>query len=270
MGYCYLIQQEECLGTDRFKIGCSADEHGDKRRVKKDYGKNVDIIRVYHCDNFREIEKKLKNNFMEHFEKVRGNEYFKGHKDDMSAVFNITTNEIIDLHTNKSILNTFSELIERYEDMKRYYTKTNQNEKLLKHYDNMRDFDYILSEYIRCTSKYSTDYILPNSVPIGTTVWINAGLKSEMSATVTGLSDTCDDKYVRYKIRNDSSNEDSEVRLNGNYPDALSETDTVHKWLLHHQRNIEGLDSWHELIKKKREMEIKKIKENELDDDDWY
>ena len=229
----------------------------------KGYGKNVDIIRVYHCDNFREIEKKLKNNFMEHFEKVRGNEYFKGHKDDMSAVFNITTNEIIDLHTNKSILGTLLDVNERNQDMKRYYTKTNQNEKLLKHNDNMRDFDYIFSEYIRRTSKYSADYILPNSVPIGTTVWIDAGLKSEMSATVIGLSDTCDDEYIRYKIRNDSSNKESEVRLDGNYPDALSESDTVHKWLLHHQRNIEGLASWHEL-KKKREMEIEKRKENEF------
>ena len=73
-GIIYLIQPEELIGTDLYKIGISS-----KNNISRinSYKKNTIIIYVLECYNPLNLEKIIKDKFKKVFKLVAGNEYFE-------------------------------------------------------------------------------------------------------------------------------------------------------------------------------------------------
>jgi len=73
-GIIYLIQPEELIGTNRYKIGISS-----KNNISRinSYKKNTIIIYVLECYDPLNLEKIIKNKFKNVFKLVAGNEYFE-------------------------------------------------------------------------------------------------------------------------------------------------------------------------------------------------
>lgn len=85
MGILYLIQPEELIGTDRYKIGMS--NNNDLVRCKNGYGKNSRYIIIGECPNPLEIENKVKIEFKNKFKLIKGQEYFEGDLELMKKIF---------------------------------------------------------------------------------------------------------------------------------------------------------------------------------------
>lgn len=73
MGIVYLIQPEEYLGTNNYKIGRSGNE-----TIKRitNYGKNTRILSILKVNNTKYIEKIIINKFKSIFQICKGREYF--------------------------------------------------------------------------------------------------------------------------------------------------------------------------------------------------
>lgn len=76
MGIVYLIQPEELLGTNRYKIGCSS--FNDTRRIQDGYHKYTEIHCVIHVRDYLAYERLLKMVFRKKYSLVCGNEFFEG------------------------------------------------------------------------------------------------------------------------------------------------------------------------------------------------
>ena len=85
-GTIYLIQPAELVGTNRYKIGCSA--KNDLERPRKGYKKGSRFIYIMECSNPFEIENKIKERFNLIFTLVAGHEYFEGEENDIKKEFN--------------------------------------------------------------------------------------------------------------------------------------------------------------------------------------
>jgi len=84
MGILYFIQPAELVGTNRFKVGCSA--KNDLSRVKS-YKVGTRTIMILQCEDPFGIEQKVLQEFNTRFHKIAGNEYFEGNELDMRTVF---------------------------------------------------------------------------------------------------------------------------------------------------------------------------------------
>lgn len=84
IGLVYLIQPEELLGTDRYKMGCSTKPNISRLKA---YKKNSHLLCAYKCTNPFEIEKRLKAAFAAKFPLVAGNEYFQGDENELILEF---------------------------------------------------------------------------------------------------------------------------------------------------------------------------------------
>ena len=91
-GTIYLIQPAELVGTDRYKIGCSA--KNDLVRLKKGYKKGTRFIDIRECDNPFAVEREVKSRFNSKFNLIAGKEYFKGDETDIKREFNDTVSKI--------------------------------------------------------------------------------------------------------------------------------------------------------------------------------
>jgi len=84
MGILYFIQPAELVGTNRFKVGCSA--KNDLSRVKS-YKVGTRTIMILQCEDPFGVEQKVLQEFNTRFHKIAGNEYFEGNEIDMRTVF---------------------------------------------------------------------------------------------------------------------------------------------------------------------------------------
>jgi len=84
MGIIYLIQPEELVGTNRYKIGCSV--KNDLSRVNS-YKKQSRYLCIMECKNPFILEKNIKLLFNKTFKKIAGNEYFEGNESDIIKEF---------------------------------------------------------------------------------------------------------------------------------------------------------------------------------------
>lgn len=85
-GTIYLIQPAELVGTQRYKIGCSA--KNDLERCKKGYKKGSRFMNIQECDDPFTVEREVKIRFNSKFKLVAGKEYFEGNEDDIKKEFN--------------------------------------------------------------------------------------------------------------------------------------------------------------------------------------
>ena len=98
-GTIYLIQPAELVGTQRYKIGCSATN--DLERPRKGYKKGSRFIYIMECDNPFEVENQIKEQFNDKFKLIAGKEYFEGEEEDIKREFN---NIVIQYHINIDII----------------------------------------------------------------------------------------------------------------------------------------------------------------------
>ncbi len=89
MGYIYLLQPAELVGTDRYKIGISSKDNLNRLRS---YGCGTRYMFFMECDNYLFVENKLKEAFEKcgMLTRVKGREYYKGDEEIvMKEFFNI-------------------------------------------------------------------------------------------------------------------------------------------------------------------------------------
>lgn len=79
-GIIYLIQPEELLQTNRYKIGCSA--KNDLSRVNS-YKKNSRYLYIAECINPYTLEANIKSIFNNKYTLIAGREYFEGDEKDI-------------------------------------------------------------------------------------------------------------------------------------------------------------------------------------------
>lgn len=84
VGLVYLIQPEELLGTNRYKVGCSTKPNISRLKSYKQYSH---LLCAYKCTNPFETETRLKAVFAANFSLVAGNEYFQGNEHDLTQAF---------------------------------------------------------------------------------------------------------------------------------------------------------------------------------------
>lgn len=98
-GMIYLIQPEELLFTNRYKIGCSSKK--DLSRLSA-YKKNTRYLCTMECNNPYDLENKIKDEFKQKYKLIAGNEYFEGIEKD---IFNNFIN-IVQTYNNEKYDNT--------------------------------------------------------------------------------------------------------------------------------------------------------------------
>jgi hypothetical protein len=79
-GIIYLIQPEELLQTNRYKIGCST--KNDLSRVNS-YKKNSRYLYIAECINPYTLEANIKSAFNDKYKLIAGKEYFEGDEKDI-------------------------------------------------------------------------------------------------------------------------------------------------------------------------------------------
>ena len=84
MGIIYLIQPAELVGTNRYKIGCSA-----KNTLERilSYKKGTRVLSVNYSNDYSKIEKILIEEFNKKFKLIAGREYFEGNEKDIYKLF---------------------------------------------------------------------------------------------------------------------------------------------------------------------------------------
>lgn len=86
-GHVYLIQPEEYLDTNIYKIGYTTEI---SVRIKS-YGRNTKLLDSCEVENPQSVEQKLLNVFNRSFKRVKGEEYFQGEEDKIKHAFFINT-----------------------------------------------------------------------------------------------------------------------------------------------------------------------------------
>ncbi len=90
-GIVYLVQPAELIGTNRYKIGCSA--KNDLSRCKNGYKNGTRYITIMECTEPFKIESEIISVFNKKFKLIAGKEYFEGNETDMKTnFFEIVTN----------------------------------------------------------------------------------------------------------------------------------------------------------------------------------
>jgi len=83
-GTLYFIQPAELVGTNRYKIGCSA---GCDMIRCKSYKKGTRYIMVLECLQPFVVEKEVKSQFDARFKRIAGREYYEGDETEMRDIF---------------------------------------------------------------------------------------------------------------------------------------------------------------------------------------
>jgi len=83
-GTLYFIQPAELVGTNRYKIGCSATN--DMVRCKS-YRQGTRYLMILECPQPFSVESVVKSRFESLFQRVAGKEYFEGDELEMRRVF---------------------------------------------------------------------------------------------------------------------------------------------------------------------------------------
>jgi len=102
MGFIYLIQPVELVGTDRYKIGCTGKE--DLSRLLS-YNTGTRYLCINFCENYSMLEKLLKQKFKENFELIGGCEFFKGDEIKMIKLYTEIYSTNIELIKHKKEFN---------------------------------------------------------------------------------------------------------------------------------------------------------------------
>jgi transposase-like protein len=105
-GTIYLIQPAELLGTNRYKVGCSA--KNDLNRCKTGYKNGTRYLHIMACNEPFKIEAKVKELFKAKFSLIAGREYFEGDETEIKAEFYNIVNKYINTISN-NITNTCPE-----------------------------------------------------------------------------------------------------------------------------------------------------------------
>jgi hypothetical protein len=83
-GTLYFIQPAELVGTNRYKIGCSASN--DMIRCKS-YKKGTRYMMILECHQPFVVEDAVKKEFNARFSRIAGKEYFEGDEEEMRTLF---------------------------------------------------------------------------------------------------------------------------------------------------------------------------------------
>lgn len=83
-GTLYFIQPAELVGTNRYKIGCSASN--DMIRCKS-YKKGTRYMMILECQQPFVVEDTVKKVFNARFSRIAGKEYFEGDEEEMRNLF---------------------------------------------------------------------------------------------------------------------------------------------------------------------------------------
>ena len=83
-GTLYFIQPAELVGTNRYKIGCSA---GCDMIRCKSYRKGTRYMMVLECHQPFVVEKEVKAQFDVRFNRIAGKEYYEGNESEMRDLF---------------------------------------------------------------------------------------------------------------------------------------------------------------------------------------
>jgi hypothetical protein len=83
-GTLYFIQPAELVGTNRYKIGCSA---GNDMIRCKSYKQGTRYMMVLECHQPFVVEKEVKTQFNARFSRIAGKEYFEGNEIEMRDLF---------------------------------------------------------------------------------------------------------------------------------------------------------------------------------------
>lgn len=90
-GTIYLIQPAELVGTNRYKIGCSA--KNDLKRCNNGYKIGTRFITIMECLEPFAVEREIKKIFNSKFKLIAGKEYFEGNEEEIKVEFySIVTN----------------------------------------------------------------------------------------------------------------------------------------------------------------------------------
>lgn len=86
MGYIYLLQPAELVGTDRYKIGISSKDNLNRLRS---YGNGTRYMFLLECDDFFRVENRLKKAFNDckDIKLIKGFEYFEGKQEIIMKIF---------------------------------------------------------------------------------------------------------------------------------------------------------------------------------------
>ena len=139
MGYIYLLQPAELVGTDRYKIGLSSKDNLNRLRS---YGIGTRYIFFMECNDYIFIENKLKEAFNKEncISLIKGKEYFQGSECNilkifMKVVYKYKIKEIIDM---PSIDSKIEHIIpDEIETKKKYNTEQSKS-----FYNNINKFKY--------------------------------------------------------------------------------------------------------------------------------
>lgn len=111
-GQVYLIQEFKYINTNIFKIGRSGNN---KLNRVKSYGKNTRVIRIYECDNNKDLEKKLIKKFKENFTLLpHTRETFKGNEKKIIKIFtDIVNEETVEEIINFELMTSYKDFLDR-------------------------------------------------------------------------------------------------------------------------------------------------------------
>ena len=84
-GIVYMLQPPSLIGTDRYKIGCSANGGNVKRCLS--YGVKSNVICICAVVNPFDVERQLKVAFNTNCERIAGLEYFRGESQTLQKLF---------------------------------------------------------------------------------------------------------------------------------------------------------------------------------------
>lgn len=83
-GIVYLVQPEELIGTNRYKVGCSSKASIERLKT---YKKGSHCILVAKCKEPFIVEKEIIKEFNKSFNVIAGNEYYEGDESEMVYIF---------------------------------------------------------------------------------------------------------------------------------------------------------------------------------------
>jgi len=118
----YLIQPEELIGTNRFKIGCSK---SDKINRVLSYKKGSRILFATIIQEPFKLEKIIKDEFNNHFELIGGKEFFEGDEEQILNLFK----QLVETYSNTEPVKTPKKVTKKKSTTK---TKKNSTTKIKK------------------------------------------------------------------------------------------------------------------------------------------
>lgn len=83
-GIVYLVQPEELIDTNRYKVGCSSKTSIERLKT---YKKGMNCVLVAKCIEPFIVEKEIIKEFNNSFNVVAGKEYYEGNESEMKAKF---------------------------------------------------------------------------------------------------------------------------------------------------------------------------------------